>query len=214
MYLERLQSADKPLTERTLRQIKRHCAKIKHGLWPGHLVALDSFEVGHLKGVGRIYQLTGLDLCPLFGWAKLYTQKDQRAAIDLVEQVLIPRFYANGVRIESILTDNGSEFIGSRFRQMLTDYNIQHHRIPPGKPMLNGYCERFQRTLAEEFYQPVFRTTFFHSLTDLQCALDKYLIYYNFHRVHFGLAKNGEIPINVFKEKQLTIRHQFQKLLT
>ena len=214
LYLERLQTTGQPVTERTLRQLKRQCQEITRGLWPGHVVALDTFYVGHLKGVGRIYQMTGLDLCSRYGWAKLYTEKTQRAAIDLVEQTLLPKFFDNGVALESVLTDNGSEFIGATFRQMLVDYDIQHHRIPPGKPMLNGYCERFQRTILEEFYQPAFRTTIFRSLAELQQALNGYLHHYNFQRPHFGLDPKGAIPINVFKSKQQTLRLRFQKLLT
>jgi transposase InsO family protein len=214
VYLERLRVDHQPLTEQTLRAVKGRFHKIQRGFWPGHVVGLDTFYVGHLKGVGRIYQLSGIDLCSRYGWAKLYETKDQAAAMNLVEDVLIPKFFANGVDLESVLTDNGSEFIGSRFEQMLTAYDIHHQRIAKGKPMLNGYCERFQRTLLEEFYQPVFRTRFFRSLTDLQKALDDYLRYYNFQRVHFGLDKNGAIPIKVFKSEQHTLQHQFQKLLT
>lgn len=214
VYLERLRVNHQPLTEQSLRVAQRQFHKIQRGFWPGHVVGLDTFYVGHLKGVGRIYQLSGIDLCSRYGCAKLYEAKDQAAAMNLVEDVLIPKFFANGVDLESVLTDNGSEFIGSRFEQMHSDYDIQHQRIAKGKPMLNGYCERFQRTLLEEFYQPVFRTKFFRSLPELQRALDDYLRYYNFQRVHFGLAKNGAIPIKVFKSDQHTLQQQFQKLLT
>jgi transposase InsO family protein len=214
LYLERLQSAGQPVTERTIREVKRQCKEITRGLWPGHVVALDTFYVGHLKGVGRIYQMTGIDLCSRYGWAKLYLEKTQRSAIDLVESVLLPKFFDNGVTLESILTDNGSEFTGGLFHQMLVDYDIQHHRIPPGKPMLNGYCERFQRTILEEFYESAFRTTVFQSLAELQHALNGYLQYYNFQRHHFGLHPKCAIPINVFKSRHQELRLRFQKLLT
>lgn len=214
IYIEQLKQKGQPLTERTLRHIKYECQKIKHGLWPGHIVALDTFYVGNLKGVGRIYQLSGIDLCSRFGWAKLYTSKDQVSSIDFVETELIPKFFYNDVGIESILTDNGSEFIASKFRQMLADYDIQHHRIPKGRPMYNGYCERFQRTIHEEFYQKAFRTQFFTSLAELQEALNKYLCFYNFERAHFGISKTGALPIDVFKSKCSFLRQRFQKLLT
>lgn len=214
VYLERLRSLHQPVTERGLRQLKRHSGTILRGLWPGHIVALDTFYVGHLKGVGRVYQLTGIDLCARYGWAKLYTSHTQATAIDFVEQVLVPKFFANGVVLESILTDNGSEFIGHQFAQLLAQYDIQHHRIPPGKPMLNGYCERFQRTLLEEFYQPIFRSTFFRTLDQLQQKLNQYLEYYNFRRIHFGLQPRGAVPIDIFKAKTKVLHERFQKLLT
>lgn len=214
VYLERLRGLHQPVTERSLRQLKRHSARILRGLWPGHVVALDSFYVGHLKGVGRIYQLSGIDLCSRYGWAKLYTANNQLAAIDFVEQTLIPKFFANGVVLESVLTDNGSEFIGHQFQRLLAQYDVQHQRIPPGKPMLNGYCERFQRTLLEEFYQPIFRTVIFRDLPRLQEKLNAFLEYYNFRRVHFGLQPRGAVPIDVFKAKTTVVRERFHKLLT
>jgi transposase InsO family protein len=214
VYLERLRSINQPLTERSLKNIRRKASKYFQGLYPGHIVGIDTFFVGHLKGVGRIYQMTGIDLCSRFGWAKLYPAAGQDASIDLVENVLIPKFYANGVTIESILSDNGSEFKGHRFQQMLTAYDIHHLKIPVGKPMLNGTCERFQRTILEQFYQPIFRKQFFHSLTELQLELDHYLVYYNFERKHSALATRGDCPINVLKHRHQDLRLKYQKLLT
>jgi transposase InsO family protein len=214
IYLEKLKGREQPVTERTLRQLKRHCEKVKEALWPGHVVALDTFYVGTLKKVGRIYQMSGIDLCSRYAWASLYTSKDQAASIHFVENTLVPKFFHNGVEIESVLTDHGSEFTGVKFQQMLTDYDIVHHRIPKGKPMFNGCCERFQRTLSEEFYQRVFRVHFFKTLDELQQSLNKYLFYYNFQRAHFGLSKTGAIPIEVFKAKRSFLRHRFKELLT
>lgn len=214
VYLERLRLEGQPLTERVLRSVRRESHKSKEGLWPGHVVGVDTFYVGNIKGVGRIYQITGVDLCSRYAWADLYTEKDQSASIDFVENTLIPKFYHNGVEIESILTDNGGEFTGGRFQQMLSDYDIKHYRIPKGKPMLNGRCERFQRTVHEEFYQRVFRTRFFEKLEDLKNALVDYLVYYNFQRVHFGVTKKGSIPIDVLRSKRSFLRQRFQKLLT
>lgn len=214
VYLEMLQKSNQPLTEKTLRHLRKHCQKIEHGLWPGHIVALDTFFVGHLKGVGRIYQLSGIDLCSRFGWARLYTSKEQTSAVDFVENHLLPRLFQNSVEVERILTDSGSEFTGRAFQNMLADYDIVHRRTPKGKPIYNGYCERYQRTILEEFYQPIFRKRFFQRLEDLQQELDKYLIYYNFKRAHFGLDRDGMIPIQALKSKSAFLQHRFQKLLT
>ena len=59
---------------------------------------------------------------------------------------------------------------------MLIDYEVIHHRIPKGKPILNGYCERFQRTILEEFYKVIFRKQFFNSLNELNSKLQEYLV--------------------------------------
>lgn len=214
VYLEQLKEAGQPVTERNLKVLKKKFTRIKHGLWPGHLVALDTFCVGHLKGVGRVYQVTGIDLCSRYGWAKVYGNKDQKATGEFLETCLLPRLYGNKVAIERVLTDNGTEFTASSFRQLLADYRIKHERIPKGKPMLNGYCERFQRTIFEEFYQRVFRTTFFTSISQLNQELEKYLYDYNFNRAHFGLDPKGAKPIDVLNSKLKILRHRFQKLST
>jgi len=214
VYLEQLAQQAQPLTERSLQAIKKRCNKIKEGLWPGHVVGIDTFYVGHLKGVGRIYQLTGIDLCSRFGWAKLYSFKDQSASIDFVENVLIPKFFHNGLEIESVLSDNGTEFTGYRFKQLLSEYDIKHHRIPPGKPVFNAICERFQRVILEEFYQVTFRKYFFKSVAELQNKLDEYLCYYNFQRVHFGVVKTGAVPIDVLKSRRSLLQQHFLKLST
>jgi transposase InsO family protein len=213
VYLEQLRESNQPLSERSLQIIKRRCYKAKEALWPGHIIGLDTFYVGHIKGVGRIYQQTGIDLCSRYGWANVYTAKDHIASINFVEKILIPKFFVNGIDLDSILTDNGSEYVNSHFKRMLGDYDIKHHRIPKGKPLFNGYCERFQRTIHEEFYQRIFRTRFFTSLEQLQQALDEYLVYYNFERPHFGIIKSGALPIDVFKAKRSFLRQRFSKIV-
>lgn len=152
-------------------------------------------------------------MCSRYGWAQLYLSHEQTSSINFLEHHLIPKFFQNGVDLESVLTDNGSEFIATRFTQTLVDYEIEHRRIPKGKPTLNGYCERFQRTILEEFYQVAFRKKFFKSLEDLNESLQEYLVYYNFERPHFGLDKNGALPIDVFKAKRSFLRQRFSKIV-
>lgn len=208
LYVETLKKDNQPLTERTLKQLRYRFYKIKEAHWPGHIVALDTFFVGHLKGVGRVYQVTGIDLFSRYGWAHLYTDKSAKSTSHFLEHVLMPKFFQNTIRIESVLSDNGSEFTAFRFQQILKDYDIKHHRIPKGKPMFNGKCERFQRTILNEFYQPSFRLQFFSGIKELSQALQKYLVHYNFKRRHYGLDKNGLAPINAFN-KQPLLRHSF-----
>jgi len=214
IYLETLKELNQPLTEKTLRTVRKKLATIKHGHWPGHIIALDTFFVGHIKGVGRIYQMTGIDLCSRYGWAKLYTSKEQASSADFLERCLLPKFFHNNVDVEQVLTDNGTEFTGRRFREVLEAYALKHIRIPPGKPICNGYCERFQRTIHEELYQKAFRIRIFSNLNELSQELEKYLVFYNFERPHFGLDPNGAIPVKAFTSKSVFVRHRFQKLLT
>ncbi len=213
VYVEALNRTGQPLTERTVRLIKKQSRKVSKGLYPGHIVGLDTFYVGNMKGVGRIYQMTGIDLCSRFGWAKLYTDKTQAKSTDFVENTLIPMFYQNGVNIESVLSDNGTEFTGGRFTGMLEAYSIDHERIPKGKPIYNGCCERFQRTINDEFYQKAFRTTLFNSVEALQKELNQYLAYYNFDRAHFGHKIDGAKPIDIFKTKANVLQQRFKEIV-
>jgi transposase InsO family protein len=213
VYVEALKIEGKPLTETVVRYIRKQSQKVSKGLYPGHIIGLDTFYVGNLKGVGRIYQMTGIDLCSRFGWAKLYTEKGQNQSLNFVEDTLIPMFFNNGVNIESVLSDNGSEFIGGKFQGMLDAYRIEHNRIPKGKPIYNGCCERFQRTINEEFYQKAFRTKFFSSLENLQDDLNKYLAFYNFDRLHFGVMKEGAKPADVLKSKSKVLQRRFNEIV-
>jgi len=209
LYVETLKQRNQPVTERTLIRLKKEFYKIKKAFWPGHIVALDTFYVGHLKGVGRIYQITGIDLFSRYGWASLYTDKSAASSAHFLEHVLLPKFFQNNIRIESVLSDNGKEFLSHKFQQVLKDYDMQHHRIPKGKPMFNGICERFQRTILNEFYQPAFRTRFFSDLPELTQELNRYLVHYNFDRLHYGLAENGQKPIVAFKNSGSILRLNF-----
>ena len=213
VYVESLKLEAQPLTERTLKVIKKDFSQRYQGHWPGHLVSLDTFYVGCLKGVGRIYQVTGIDIASRFGFAKLYTTHDQTATLDFLENSLIPVLYQNNITIEKVVTDNGTEFTGKLFNQCLNDYEMEHLYIPKGKPVCNGYVERFQRTIYEEFYQRTFRVKMYRTLASLQQDLDAYLRYYNFQRPHFGVNPKGALPIDVLKTDNAILQQRFKALL-
>jgi len=213
VYVEELKLKAQPLTERTLKLVKKNFAKQYQGYWPGHMVSLDTFYVGCLKGVGRIYQVTGIDIASRFGFAKLYTANDQTATLDFLENSLLPVLYQNNVTIEHVITDNGSEFTGKFFNHCLNDYEIEHRYIPKGKPVCNGYVERFQRTIYEEFYQRTFRLKIYRTIESLQHDLDQYLSYYNFQRPHFGVKPEGALPIDILKTNSTILQQRFKSLL-
>ncbi len=212
LYLERLNMQNQPLTERTLRKVKKHFNNIKHGSWPGHVVGIDTFYVGNIKGIGKIYQMTAIDHCSRYGWANLFTKSNHNTTVKFIENDLIPKYYCNSVELESVVTDNGSEFINQWVRKMLSQYGIKHHRIPPRTPQCNGYCERFQRTINEELYQHIFRIKTFNTIDEIKNELHDYLFYYNFERPHFGLHPDGAIPMDAFKSKNNYLRQRFNFL--
>jgi transposase InsO family protein len=181
----------------------RQKAKSRHieAQEPGELVGLDTFYVGCLKGVGRIYQMTGCDTATSFGWAKLYTDKSAFAAIDFVEHVIAS---SHGVPVKAVLTDNGKEFTTHwdgrchDFEFFLKMNRIGHHYTQVRHPWTNGFTERLNRTILEEFLQIALRKTRYHSLEQLQCDLDRFMNDYNFYRPHQGYRLKGSTPADHF----------------
>ena len=181
----------------------REKAKSRHILadHPGDLVGIDTFYVGCLKGVGRIYQMTGCDTATSFGWAKLYTDKSVFAAIDFVEHV---RAASYGVPVKAVLTDNGKEFT-THWKGRCHDFEfflkmnaIDHRYTKVRHPWTNGFTERLNRTILEEFLQVVLRKTQYYTLQQLQDDLDRYMLDYNFNRPHQGYRLKGCVPAERF----------------
>lgn len=80
---------------------------------PGYLVAQDTFYVGTIKGVGRIYQQTVIDTYTRVAFAKLYDRKNALVAADMLNDQVIPFFEQEEVRVLRVLTDRGTEYCGA-----------------------------------------------------------------------------------------------------
>lgn len=182
---------------------------------PGYCGAQDTFYVGTLKGVGRIYQQTFIDTYCKVAFAKLYTQKTPVTAADLLNDRVLPFFEEHGVPLLRILTDRGSEYCGRYehhpFELYLVVESIEHTRTKARSPQTNGICERFHKTVLNEFYRVTFRKRFYESLAELQADLDAFLEHYNGERPHQGRWCYGKTPMQTFldsldlvRQKQLT----------
>jgi len=170
----------------------------------GYLGAQDTFYVGTLKGVGRIYQQTFIDTYSSVGFAKLYTSKAPINSADLLNDRVIPFFDKYGIPILRILTDRGTEFCGKPDRHdyelFLALNDIDHTKTKAKNPQTNGICERFHRTILEEFYSVAFRKKIYHSLDELQRDLDEWIVKYNHRRPHQGKRCQGRTPMETFLE--------------
>lgn len=168
---------------------------------PGYCGAQDTFYVGTLKGVGRIYQQTFIDTYSKVGFAKLYDRKTSLTAADLLNDQVIPFFEAQEVPLSRILTDRGMEYCGSpdshEYELYLAVENIDHTRTKVKSPQTNGIVERFHKTMLNEFYRITFRKKIYTNLADLQGDLDGWLREYNEERVHQGRWCYGRTPANV-----------------
>jgi transposase InsO family protein len=169
---------------------------------PGYCVAQDTFYVGTLKGVGRIYQQTAIDTYAKVGFAKLYDRKTPITAADLLNDRVLPFFEEHGIVVNRVLTDRGTEYCGSpehhEYELYLAVEDIDHTRTKTKSPQTNGICERFHKTLLDEFYRVAFRKKIYAGIAELQADLDAWMADYNAVRTHQGRWCFGKTPMQTF----------------
>ena len=181
---------------------------------PGYLIAQDTFYVGNMKGVGRIYQQTVIDTYSKVAFAKLYDRKNALVAADMLNDRVIPFFDSKEIPVLRVLTDRGSEYCGNRehheYELYLDLEDIDHTKTKAKSPQTNGICERFHKTILSEFYQIAFRKKIYEFIEMLQNNLDEWLRKYNESRPHSGKYCYGKTPMQTFldslplaKEKML-----------
>ncbi len=170
--------------------------------YPGHIVEMDTFYVGTLKGVGRIYQFTAIDTFSSYAWAELYTDKSAKSACDFLTHLQENR---RDISIHAMLTDNGKEFTthweskNHDFEHLLKKFEIQHRLTKVRHPWTNGACERLNRTILEEFHQVAFRSKIYSSVEELNQDLQVFLSFYNTRRTHQGKRNLGRPPSQLFQ---------------
>lgn len=184
---------------------------------PGYLGSQDTYYVGNIKGVGRIYQQTYIDTYCKVAQAKLYSSKDAITSADLLNDRVLPMYEDQGVDLQRILTDRGTEYCGTienhPYRLYLDLEDIVHTRTKARHPQTNGICERFHRTIQDEFYAIVFRKRIFSTLDELQAELDEWIHWYNHERTHEGKYCFGKTPWQTFMEaKHLAFEKQIKNV--
>jgi transposase InsO family protein len=169
---------------------------------PGYLGAQDTYYVGTLKGVGRIYQQTFIDTYSKVVLVKLYDRKHAITAADALNDRVLPFFEEHDVPLLRVLTDRGSEYCGNRETHEYVLYldleNIEHTRTKIKSPQTNGICERFHQTIQNEFYASAFRRKLYHSIEELQEDVDAWVTSYNVERTHSGKYCYGKTPMQTF----------------
>lgn len=171
---------------------------------PGYLGSQDTFYVGTFKGVGRVYQQTYVDTYCKVAHAKLYTTKTPITAADLLNDRVLPFYAEHELPVLRILTDRGTEYCGKAeshdYQLYLALNEIEHTRTKARHPQTNGICERFHKTILNEFYQPALRRKIYGSLEELQRDLDGWLDIYNNERTHQGKMCCGRTPIATMED--------------
>ncbi len=181
---------------------------------PGYLGAQDTFYVGTIKGVGRIYQQTFIDTYSKVAFAKLYDRKNALVAADMLNDQVIPFFEEQDVPLLRVLTDRGTEYCGSpehhEFELYLKIEEIEHTKTKARSPQTNGICERFHKTMLQEFYQIAFRKKLYESIEQLQQDVDQWIASYNQERPHSGRYCFGKTPMDTFLDSKKLVE---QKML-
>jgi len=171
---------------------------------PGYLGAQDTYYVGYIKGVGKIYQQTFIDTYTRVAFAKLYDRKNALVAADMLNDKVLPFYQQQDVTLLRILTDRGTEYCGDRshheYQLYLTIEDIDHTKTKAKSPQTNGICERFHRTIQDEFYAIAFRKKMYPSIEELQNDLDSWIELYNNERPHSGRYCFGKTPMQTFQD--------------
>jgi hypothetical protein len=139
-------------------------------------------------------------------FGKLYDRKNALVAADMLNDRVLPFFEEQDVSLLRILTDRGTEYCGQRehheYQLYLAVENIDHSRTKTKHPQTNGICERFHKTVQDEFYSVAFRKKLYSSLEQLQADLDAWLEEYNEHRPHSGKYCFGKTPMQTFLDSR------------
>ena len=213
---------DIELTEEQIKLLEKAnpCFRERHveSPYPGYLLSQDTFMVGTIKGVGRIYLQAVVDTYGSFAFGKLYTSKLPETAVDVLYDRVLPFYREQGLVVEHILTDNGREYCG---RPMIHPYeiflefnDIKHRNTRVATPRTNGFVERFNRTVLDEFFRETFRNKLYASVEELQKDLDQWLHYYNHERPHRGYRNMGKRPIETIEYGKVVKKQMTEKKAT
>jgi transposase InsO family protein len=174
--------------------------------WPGELIHIDTKKLGRIDGVG--HRITGCHSGMVknrgIGWDHLHVCVDDASRLAYTEILPDERkesacaflsralafLQAHGVRVERVMTDNGSAYRSHAFRDLITAIGLKHLRTRPYTPRTNGKAERFiQTSLREWAYLTAYQTS-----AERARAMQPWITNYNHCRPHSALA--GRPPVS------------------
>jgi transposase InsO family protein len=170
---------------------------------PGELLHIDTKRLGRIRGVG--HRITGerqhrnrgigwdavhlaIDDHSRVSFASILDDESGECCTQFLRQAV--SYYAGlGVKIERVMTDNGSGYVSKAFRAACAELGIRHVRTRPYTPKTNGKAERFVQTSLREwaYARP------YDSSEQRHAALQPFIDGYNWHRPHSAL--NHQPPI-------------------
>jgi transposase InsO family protein len=203
------------LTAEQIRLIEKTnpCFRERHveSSGPGELLSQDTFYVGSFKGVGRVYMQAVVDTFGSFAFAYLNTAKRPECSVAVLHNDVLPFYEDHGIKVKSLLTDNGREYCGTpthAYELYLELNDIEHRKTKVRTPRTNGFVERFNKTILEEFFRSQLRKQIYGSVEALQKDLDAWLRHYNYERPHRGYRNMGRRPIETIEQGLPDARHE------
>ncbi len=183
------------LAERTRRALCRATGGRQHvaAAHPGELACVDTFYLGKLKGVGKVWQVTACDTACSYGAAQILPALSAQACAAFLRDVLVPLYRQAGWPLQRLFTDGGVEFKGA-FAQACRTLGIRHTRTQPRHVWTNDFVKRFQGTLLQGHWRIQFRRRYFTSRSQLQQSLGAFVHVYNTQRPHSGYRVRGAPP--------------------
>jgi transposase InsO family protein len=176
------------------RDIKK-LGRIRH---IGHRITGDRH--GQTRGIGWEFVHVGVDDCSRVAYAEVLADEHGTTVAGFLRRA-VAWFRRRGVRVERVLTDNGSGYRSRAFAAATRAQHLIHRRTRPYTPRTNGKAERFIRTMLHEWaYGPAFPSSAHRT-----GALERWLHYYNWHRRHRGLG--GTPPISRLVSRDDLLRH-------
>ena len=210
---EKVLSKEVELTPEQVKAIEKAnpCFKERHveSSRPGELLCQDTFMVGIFKGVGKVYLQAVVDTYGSYAFGYLHTGKLPEHSAFVLHNDVLPQYEEWGLEVKAVLTDNGREYCGREhhpYELYLALNDIEHRKTKVNSPKTNGFVERFNRTVLDEFFRPVLRRKFYGSIEALQKDLDEWLRHYNRERTHQGYRNRGKRPIDTIKEFVKNVR--------
>jgi transposase InsO family protein len=140
------------------------------------------------KTVGWEFVHIAIDDCTRLAYAEVLSDEKATTAIAFLRRA-VAFFERHGIKLERLLTDNGSAYRSTVHALACRALGIRHLRTRPYRPQTNGKAERFIRTMLGGWaYGAIYRTS-----SERTAALDGWLWHYNHQRRHSALGHKPPI---------------------
>lgn len=123
---------------------------------PGELLNQDTFMVGSCQRSWQSLMHLVVDTWCSYAFRFLHVSKQAEAAAAVLHNDVLPFYQKHKLTVENILTDNGQEFCGNEqhpYELYLELNDIKHRRTRVRHPQTNGFVERFNLTMLDEFFR-------------------------------------------------------------